>query len=79
MKKVLLILLASSSIFLQAQKIDSESGLIIAKGFETVKANCTVCHSAKFITITSPINNLNYSIILYGKNRCKKIITQRVV
>lgn len=50
MKKVLLILLASSSIFLQAQKIDSESGLIIAKGFETVKANCTVCHSAKFIT-----------------------------
>ena len=29
--------------------------------------------------ITSPINNLNYSIILYGKNRCKKIITQRVV
>ena len=32
-----------------------------------------------FSTITSPINNLNYSIILYGKNRCKKIITQRVV
>ena len=30
-------------------------------------------------SITSPINNLNYSIILYGKNRCKKIITQRVV
>lgn len=30
-------------------------------------------------TITSPINNLNYGIILYGKNRCKKIITQRVV
>ena len=31
------------------------------------------------LIITSPINNLNYSIILYGKNRCKKIITQRVV
>lgn len=31
------------------------------------------------INITSPINNLNYGIILYGKNRCKKIITQRVV
>ena len=30
-------------------------------------------------SITSPINNLNYGIILYGKNRCKKIITQRVV
>ena len=36
-------------------------------------------HLLDFATITSPINNLNYSIILYGKNRCKKIITQRVV
>lgn len=36
--------------YLQANKIDSESGLIIAKGFEDVKANCTVCHSARFIT-----------------------------
>lgn len=33
----------------------------------------------EILFITSPINNLNYSIILYGKNRCKKIITQRVV
>jgi hypothetical protein len=31
-------------------EIDSESGLIIAPGFEVVKANCTVCHSARFIT-----------------------------
>lgn len=30
-------------------------------------------------TITSPINNLNYNIIWDGKNRCKKIITKRVV
>ena len=29
--------------------------------------------------ITSPINNLNYNIIWDGKNRCKKIITKRVV
>ena len=33
----------------------------------------------RLLSITSPINNLNYGIILYGKNRCKKIITQRVV
>ena len=38
MKKVLILLFASSFLFLQAQKVDSESGLIIAKGFETVKA-----------------------------------------
>ena len=29
--------------------------------------------------ITPPINNLNYVIILDGKNRRKKIITKRVV
>ena len=29
--------------------------------------------------IISPINNLNYAIITYGKNRCKKINTKRVV
>lgn len=31
--------------------IDPQTGLIVAKGFEEVKANCTVCHSAKFITL----------------------------
>ncbi|MGR9115674.1 MAG: hypothetical protein ACU85E_07905 [Gammaproteobacteria bacterium] len=32
-----------------AIEVDPESGLIIAPGWETVKANCTACHSAKFI------------------------------
>ena len=32
-----------------------------------------------FDIITPPINNLNYGIMEYGKNRCKKIITKRVV
>lgn len=31
--------------------IDPETGLIVAKGVEDVKANCTVCHSAKFILL----------------------------
>jgi len=30
--------------------IDPSSGLIIAPGWELVKINCTVCHSARFIT-----------------------------
>lgn len=30
--------------------IDPASGLVIADGWEAVRANCTVCHSAKFIT-----------------------------
>ena len=30
--------------------IDPVSGLAIADGWETVRANCTACHSAKFIT-----------------------------
>ncbi|MGB5791647.1 cytochrome C [Poseidonibacter sp.] len=48
------LLLASSallSINLNAQEIDKESGLIIAEGMQVVKTNCTVCHSAKFITL----------------------------
>ncbi|TNF54727.1 hypothetical protein EP227_03850 [bacterium] len=34
----------------QAVQLDRETGLIIAKGFKTVKGNCTECHSAKLIT-----------------------------
>jgi hypothetical protein len=30
--------------------IDKKTGLIKAKGFEVVKANCTACHSAKLVT-----------------------------
>ncbi len=29
--------------------------------------------------IISPINNLKYAIMSYGKNRCKKIITKRAI
>jgi hypothetical protein len=32
-----------------AAKMDKETGLIIENGFETVKENCTACHSAKLI------------------------------
>ncbi len=32
-----------------AQSIDPESGLKIAPGWEAVKRQCTVCHSAKLI------------------------------
>ena len=31
---------------------DPDSGLIVAPGLDTVKANCTVCHSARLITQT---------------------------
>jgi len=31
-------------------EVDPASGLVIAEGWETVRTNCTVCHSAKFIT-----------------------------
>lgn len=33
-----------------AEETDPATGLVIAPGFETVKTNCTVCHSAKIIT-----------------------------
>jgi len=31
--------------------IDPQTGLIVAKGIENVVANCTACHSAKFIIL----------------------------
>ena len=49
-KAVLAVLLLFFSQWLQAeQKIDKQTGLIIDKGFESVKKQCTVCHSAKLI------------------------------
>lgn len=30
--------------------IDSATGLIVDRGWNTVRTHCTVCHSAKFIT-----------------------------
>lgn len=35
--------------FSQAEQIDSQTGLVIDQGFDTVKKRCTVCHSAKLI------------------------------
>jgi hypothetical protein len=32
-----------------AAETDPESGLVIAPGWDTVKTNCTICHSAQFI------------------------------
>lgn len=32
-----------------ARELDPESRLVIAPGFETVKTQCTVCHSSKLI------------------------------
>ncbi|QOG13160.1 hypothetical protein [Arcobacter sp. FWKO B] len=35
--------------FANSAEIDKETGLILSTGFEEVKNNCTVCHSAAFI------------------------------
>ena len=56
MKKLTkMVFIVSLSSFLalniNAKNIDQETGLIIDKGFEDVKNNCTACHSAKFITL----------------------------
>lgn len=34
----------------KAKSIDAATGLIESEGFVTVRANCTVCHSARLIT-----------------------------
>ncbi len=52
-KKVLVILTAAMLVLPMAAaavETDTETGLKIAPGWDTVKTNCTVCHSAQFIT-----------------------------
>jgi len=34
-----------------AQDIDSTTGLIIDKGLDKVKENCTICHTGRFIVV----------------------------
>jgi hypothetical protein len=53
--KMLLSMVAVGLLSLSAQaakvKLDKATGLKIAPGMDVVIANCTVCHSAKFITL----------------------------
>ncbi|PSW17205.1 hypothetical protein C9I98_19555 [Photobacterium sanctipauli] len=51
-KHVLLLgsLLSFAAVAVSDYEKDKITGLVIDKGFEEVRANCTVCHSAKIIT-----------------------------
>jgi hypothetical protein len=47
--KICFLLLFSVPQLMAQQNVDAKTGLIIDQGFETVKTECTVCHSAKLI------------------------------
>ena len=47
----------------QIGEIDTGSGLILAPGWDTVKANCTACHSANVITFQRGDRNAWTSMI----------------
>jgi cytochrome c1 len=49
---VFFLLLSAASAAMSQEKTDAQTGLVIDEGFETVKQNCTACHSAKLITQT---------------------------
>ncbi|SFU86618.1 hypothetical protein [Halomonas korlensis] len=40
-----------------AQETDPDTGLLKAEGWETVRNNCTACHSAKLVTQNSGSRN----------------------
>ncbi|MGM0983783.1 MAG: hypothetical protein ACQEXG_10195 [Pseudomonadota bacterium] len=40
-----------------AQETDPDTGLVKAEGWETVRNNCTACHSAKLVTQNSGSRN----------------------
>jgi hypothetical protein len=47
--KICFLLLFFTQQLMAQQNIDAKTGLIIDQGFDTVKSECTVCHSAKLI------------------------------
>ena len=49
---VCLMLLSVTATAISREKVDTRTGLIIDRDFETVRQNCTACHSAKLITQT---------------------------
>jgi len=54
---VCLMLLSVTATAISREKVDTRTGLIIDRDFETVRQNCTVCHSAKLITQTGATRN----------------------
>lgn len=52
MHRFFLLLLFAASLS-SAQDMDSDTGLIIAEGWDTVRSTCTECHSAEIITQNS--------------------------
>ena len=48
-----LLLLGLSSTPALAAELDPQTGFIIAPGWETVRNNCTACHSSKLVTQNS--------------------------
>ena len=49
MSMVALLLATHSPVAAERPKHDKATGLVIDRGFEQVKANCTVCHSAALV------------------------------
>lgn len=48
-----LLLLGLSAAPTLAAELDPQTGFVIAPGWETVRNNCTACHSAKLVTQNS--------------------------
>ena len=48
-----LLLLSLSAAPTLAAELDPQTGFVIAPGWETVRNNCTACHSAKLVTQNS--------------------------
>lgn len=44
------LLLCLANLSAGAQTVDENTGLLVAPGWELVRANCTSCHSARLIT-----------------------------
>jgi hypothetical protein len=50
-KKMIFLVSLLLATVINAQEIDSTTGLIIDKGLGKVKENCTICHTGRFIVV----------------------------
>jgi len=50
-KKIIFLISLLSYTMIYAQKVDNITGLVIDKGLDKVKENCTICHTGRFIVV----------------------------
>ena len=76
-KKIIFLISLLLATVVNAEKIDSTTGLIIDKGLSKVKENCTICHTGRFIVVNGGdkkfwTNKIHIMQVAYGLWKIEK-------